>query len=137
MIKTDQMTNINLPLLLTIREWILDNGGKPYLHFKIDENCKLPIHYTKDTQIIIDTSPGAIKDLLIDEQGVSLNARFNRLEESLYFPFQNIFAISGGPEFEFGVNFPLFTNVFKEATAPEPIATPEPPKRINHLTIVK
>lgn len=143
MITVDQMTNINVPLLLTIYQWILDNGGKPHVQFKINEKCKLPAQYLTQPYIILNLSPGAVEDLMIDIKGVSFRARFNGLEHQMYFPFENIVGVTGGRDFDFGLLFPMIPLAFmgteetKPPQPPQPQPEPPKPKRINHLTRVK
>ena len=136
-----KMTDLNIPILSTIYTWILENGGKPYFHFEINSNCKLPSSFARDEKIVINLSPLACEDLLIDVGGISFRARFGGMEHQLYFPIQNLKAVIC-QELEFGIGFPLFKfkNEQQEEVAAVQQDQPQPekaPKKPNHLTLVK
>lgn len=141
MIKLADMTNLNVPLLLTVQQWILDNGGKNYTHFRIDEYCSVPAQFIRDKTITLNLSPGAVENLVIDEKGVSFHARFNGLEHHNYFPFENIIGVSGGPNFEFGIGFPFIDLKFKQnddqVQIPKATDNQLKPTKVPHLRIVK
>ena len=139
MIKISEMTNLNIPLLLTIQKWILDNGGQAYMQFKIDERCRLPAEFLNQPVITLNVTPSAVEDLMIDENGVSFRARFNGMEHHLYFPLDTIFGLYGGKDFEFSIGFPFFNMKFKDAQeTPEPQTTlPPPVKKVPHLVRIK
>ena len=102
-------------------EWILDNDSTPYV--LVDANImgvQVPMEFVNDGQIVLNVSPSAVRDLLINNDALSFNARFAGVPQNVYVPIVAVLAIYAK---ETGEGM-VFGN---EAGAPDP-NDPEPPK---------
>ena len=108
-------------LLRAIHEWIMDNDCTPYLI--IDANVaetQVPQAYVKDGQIVLNISPMAIRDLLIDDNFVVFSGRFGGVSHHISAPMQAVMGIVAKENGE-GMWFP------RDDVSPEP--PPPPPER--------
>jgi len=88
------MTSSRAYLLRALNEWILDNNCTPYI--VVDAHAKsvqVPQEYVQDGQIVLNINPGSVRHLVMDNEGVSFDARFNGKSQSLYAPIHAINAI--------------------------------------------
>jgi len=85
----------NKPYLLrAVYEWLLDNKVTPHIVIFADHpEANVPRQYVEDGKIILNVSPTAAQDLLIDNDGVSFNARFAGKPHSLYAPLSAVLAL--------------------------------------------
>lgn len=109
-------------LMRALNEWILDNNTTPYVLVDAGlPNVQVPQDYVNNGQIVLNISPSAIHDLLINQEGLSFNARFGGVPMDVYVPLIAILAIyakENGQGMVFG----------SEAGAPDPDDPPPPPK---------
>ena len=109
-------------LMRALNEWILDNECTPYVLVDASlPGVQVPEDYVNNGQIVLNISPGAVKTLHIDGNGLSFNARFGGVPIDIYVPMVAILAIyakENGQGMVFG----------SEAGAPDPNQPPEPPK---------
>mgnify|MGYP000681106389 CR=1 FL=1 len=109
-------------LMRALHEWILENDCTPYVLVDAGlPGVQVPEDYIQNGQIVLNVSPSAVKFLLIDDDGLSFNARFGGMPLDLYVPMVAILAIyakENGQGMVFG----------SEAGAPDPDKPPEPPK---------
>ena len=73
----------------------------------------VPVEHVKDGQIVLNISPTAIRDLIIDDEGVSFSGRFQGVAQQIYAPANAILGIITRENGE-GMWFP------KEELPPEP-----------------
>lgn len=112
-------------LMRALNEWILDNDCTPYV--LVDANLpgvQVPEEYVQNGQIVLNIMPSAVKALLIDDDGLSFNARFGGVPIDLYVPMVAILAIyakENGQGMVFG----------GEAGAPDPDKIPKPEKSVS------
>ena len=87
--------NSNKPYLLrAVYEWILDNKVTPHIVIHADNpEANVPLQYVEDGKIILNISPTAAQNLLIDNDGVSFNARFAGKPFSIYAPIAAVLAL--------------------------------------------
>ncbi|HZJ94637.1 MAG TPA: ClpXP protease specificity-enhancing factor [Thiopseudomonas sp.] len=81
-------------ILRALHEWIVDNQCTP--HLLVDASypkVKVPPGYTENGQIVLNTSPAAVRYLEIDNQAVSFEALFSGAPFSLYIPIEAVLAI--------------------------------------------
>jgi len=108
-------------LMRGLYEWILDNDSTPYV--LVDANImgvQVPMEFVNDGQIVLNVSPSAVRDLLINNDALSFNARFAGVPQNVYVPIVAVLAIyakESGEGMVFG----------NEAGAPDP-NDPQPPK---------
>ena len=109
-------------LVRALHEWIVDNNCTPYMLVDTSlQGVVVPEDYIANDQLILNISPAAVKDLLIDNEGVSFNARFGGVPMAVFVPTVAILALyakENGQGMAFGA----------EPGAPAPDDTPPPPK---------
>jgi stringent starvation protein B len=107
-------------LMRALNEWILENDCTPYVLVDAGmPGVHVPEDYVDNGQIVLNISMSAVKSLLIDDDGLSFNARFGGVPIDLYVPMVAILAIyakENGQGMVFG----------SEAGAPDPNKPPEP-----------
>lgn len=115
-----RMTPSRPYLLRALNEWILDNQCTPYVLVDAAiHTVQVPQEYVNNGQIVLNISPSAVQSLLIDDAGLSFNARFGGVSMDVYVPMVAILAIyarENGQGMVFGT----------EAGAPDP-SDPMPP----------
>ncbi len=108
-------------LVRALHQWILDNQCTPYVLVDTTmPNVSVPEEFIENGQIVLNISPAAVKDLLMDDEGVSFNARFGGVPMSVFVPTIGILAIyakENGEGMMFGA----------EAGAPSPDQPPPTP----------
>jgi len=118
-------------LVRALNDWILDNDMTPYI--VVDAGVVgviVPEDYVTNGQIILNVSPGAVNDLLVEADAIEFRARFGGVPMQVYVPVIAVMAIyakENGQGMVFGA----------EPGAPEP-PTPDgpqdPAKVAPHLT---
>jgi stringent starvation protein B len=81
------MTSSRPYLVRALYEWILDNGCTP--HVVVDaliDGVEVPQEHVKDGQIVLNVSPVAVQDLIIDDHYVSFNGRFAGVSRRVLVP---------------------------------------------------
>ena len=120
----DKMTPSRPYLMRALNEWILDNDCTPYVLVDAGlPGVQVPRDYVNNGQIVLNISPSAVRDLLMNQDGLSFNARFGGVPMDVYVPLVAILAIyakENGQGMVFG----------SEAGAPNPDDTPPPPKSV-------
>ncbi len=85
----------NRPYLIrAMYDWIVDNGWTP--HFQVDANypnVKVPQQFVQEGVIVLNAHPDAVYGLLRDNDGFSFKARFQGIEESVFFPPEAVLAV--------------------------------------------
>ncbi|MBQ62210.1 MAG: ClpXP protease specificity-enhancing factor [Gammaproteobacteria bacterium] len=105
-------------LLRATNEWILDNKYTPYLIVDATvSGTVVPADYVKDDQIVLNISTGVIRDLVMNNDYVMFNGRFDGIAKEIVVPIEAVLGIVAKENGE-GMWFS------KEDGAPEP----EPPK---------
>lgn len=82
-----KMTSSRPYLLRAMYDWIVDNGLTPYLLVDaMQEDVSVPTEHVKDGQIVLNISPSAVLNLLMNDEAVSFNARFSGIAMDIYAP---------------------------------------------------
>ena len=64
-------------IMRALYEWIVDNGFTPYVVVDaLAENVIVPEQYINDGQIILNVSPTAVRNLMMDNDLVVFDGRF-------------------------------------------------------------
>jgi stringent starvation protein B len=109
-------------LLRAMHEWMTDNALTP--HIVVDatkEHLQLPPGHVRDNKIVLNVSYAATRALLIGNDAVTFEARFNGVPRTLNIPIDAVLGIYAR---ENGKGM-----VFAEESAPEPPPDdPAPPK---------
>ena len=119
-------------MVRAIHEWCVDNGLTPHLLVAVNAQCRVPMAYVKDGEIVLNLNYSATKDLLMDNDAIVFSARFGGVSQHLYVPMaavKGVFARENGQ----GMFFELGTAAVAETPKMQPaevkpalvLATPE------------
>ncbi len=114
-------------MLRAIHEWCVDNGLTPHLLVAVNVQCRVPMAYVKDGEIVLNLNYTATKDLLMDNDAVVFSARFGGVSQHLYVPMaavKGIFARENGQ----GMFFELEAGAASKSKEEKPalvVATPD------------
>ncbi len=131
-------------MVRAIHEWCVDNGLTPHLLVAVNSQCRVPMAFVKEGEIVLNLNYAATKDLHMDNDAIVFSARFNGVSQNLYIPMnavKGIFARENaqGMFFETSLESAVDNVVSDEAllkTTSEEKNT-EKPKKKPTLTIVK
>jgi stringent starvation protein B len=95
-------------MVRAIHEWCVDNGFTPHLLVAVNAQCRVPMAFVKEGEIVLNLNYSATKDLHIDNDAIVFSARFSGASQNLYVPMaavKGIFARenSQGMFFETGL----------------------------------
>ena len=128
-------------LIRAIFEWCVDQGFVPYLTVTVNANTRVPRGHVKDGQITLNIGAEATQQLLLGNEEITFQARFNGAAFSVLVPVDAvaaIFARENGLGMAFEVASESAQAVDAEPAAleqPEPAPAPEKPR--SHLTRIK
>jgi stringent starvation protein B len=129
-------------LVRAIHEWCVDQGFTPYLAVMVDEHTRVPSGYVRDGQIVLNVAPEATHQLVMNNEQVAFQARFNGVAHHIVVPIDNIAAIYArengqGMAFESPCRHaPKGASAGSKESAPPPPDDPPPP-RGSHLKVIK
>ncbi len=130
-------------LIRAIYEWCTDNGFAPYVAVSVDSRTRVPRAYVKDGQIVLNIGNEATQGLVIGNDDIRFQARFNGVAQSLVIPIDRVAAIYARENGE-GMAFEVTPAEEGEAAPPAESGAPEggdepptPPAGRPHLTRVK
>lgn len=85
----------NRPYLLrAFYDWIVDSGCTPYIVVNANEQgVEVPEQFIENGKIVLNASPPATRDFLIENHAVSFRARFSGVTRSIFAPVQAVLAI--------------------------------------------
>ncbi len=101
-------------MIRALYEWILDNSCTPYVLVSAKgSGVQVPLEHVKDGQIILNISPSAVQNFLINNDALEFSGRFSGVPTRVFVPIPAIVGIYAkengqGMFFEF------------EETSPEP-----------------
>lgn len=81
-------------LLRAVHEWIVDSGLTPHLIADADHaELEVPASARQDGRVVLNVSPSAVRDLLIDSDLVTFVARFGGVSRGVSVPMAAVQAI--------------------------------------------
>jgi stringent starvation protein B len=80
-------------LIRAIYEWCSDNGYRPYIAVVVDERTQVPFEFVRNGEIVLNVSPEATNHLVIGNDLIEFEARFNRVARNVSVPIGNVTAI--------------------------------------------
>jgi stringent starvation protein B len=118
----------NKPYLLrAIYDWVLDNDATPHILIStIDSSVDVPQQFIEDDKIILNISPSAANNMLIDNDGISFSARFGGKPFTIYSPMGSVLALYASETGE-GMSF---EETFDETPPDGPDDKPPSPKSV-------
>jgi stringent starvation protein B len=136
-------------MLRALHEWCTDNGYTPQIVVQVDANTLVPLAHVRDGQITLNIGALATNRLVIGNEAIEFQARFNGVTENLYVPIAAVSAIfaretGAGMEFDVKPTMPsesttsIAPKVVSDAgLSPEPDTQPPTNKTRPKLSIVK
>lgn len=125
-----------------IFEWCVDQGLTPYMTVLVGPATRVPREYVKDGQIVLNIGPEATSQLLLGNEEITFQARFNGAAYPVVVPMDSvsaIFAKENGQGMAFEISqSPETQPTDAEVATEDPLDEPptNPPVR-PHLTRVK
>lgn len=90
----ETMTDNKPYLIRALHAWICDNECTPYLYINTQtDGLYLPAHLLAENPLILNLSPNACKDLCLENDGISFQARFSGQVFDVYLPIDAVIAI--------------------------------------------
>lgn len=81
-------------IVRALYEWILDNDCTPYVLVNADEvGVDVPRQFIKDGQIVLNISPAAVVDLVVDNDSIHFNGRFGGVPVDVFVPMTAVIGI--------------------------------------------
>jgi len=88
------MTSSTPYLIRGLYEWIVDNAMTPYLLVDVSEvDVYFPQDLINDNKIILNISPSAVMNLLVDNATIEFSAKFSGVDKFISFPVSSVLAI--------------------------------------------
>lgn len=93
-------------LLRAFYDWIVDNDMTPHIVVNaLADEVSVPKQHVKDGKIVLNVSPMAVQDFILDNTAVSFSARFGGVSFYIYCPIYAIEAVYAREAPEEGVSF--------------------------------
>ena len=136
-------------MIRALHEWCTDNGYTPHIVVRVDGNTLVPPAHIRDGQITLNIGSLATNRLVLGNEAIEFQARFNGATENLYVPVIAVTAIYAretgagmGFEVEQSTGLSAQAPASSQASAAEPIkpsdaSTPTPDPKKPRLTVVK
>jgi stringent starvation protein B len=139
MFTKSQPKPINRHLINAYYAWLAENGAKIHVQVNgllIDPDSFLHIYGDPSNRIILNVGPEAVKDFMLDEDGLSFGATFRGQHRSVYVPLHAIESVIGFfPDEDQPVGFHL--PPMGASTTPEDEEQTSPSKPRPQLKVVK
>jgi stringent starvation protein B len=88
------MTSSKPYLLRALYEWILDNDLTPHvIADAASADVDVPPQAVQDGRVVLNVSPTATRNLALENDAVSFQARFNGVSREIWLPMSAILAI--------------------------------------------
>lgn len=128
-------------LLRALHDWCTDNGYTPHIVVQVDENTVVPPAHIQDDQITLNIGLLATNQLVLGNDYIEFQARFNGVTEDIFVPVNAVSAIfaretGAGMGFEVSPSTPYGIDNSNPTTTEAP-APKEPAPDRSHLKIVK
>jgi stringent starvation protein B len=130
--------------LRAVFEWCVDQGFTPYLTVAVDGRTRVPREYVRDGQIVLNVGPDSTHQLLMGNEEITFQARFNGVAFPVAVPVDAVVAIYAkengqGMAFEPGAQQEEAEGAAADRAGddPPPELPPSSPAGRPHLTRVK
>lgn len=127
-------------LIRAIYEWCADSGLTPYLAVAVDKNCRVPMEFVKEGEIVLNISASATPNLLIDNEWVGFSGRFGGVAREISVPISaviGIYAKENGQGLFFGRDEALPGNEQPDIEEEPETESPTPKRGKPSLKVVK
>jgi len=75
-------------LLRSIYDWCLDSGFTPFITVTANQDLGLPVESAKNGEIIFNIGQNAVQNLIIDNDIICFEARFNGVSRKIELPME-------------------------------------------------
>lgn len=128
-------------LLRALHDWCTDNGYTPHIVVQVDENTVVPVAHIQDGQITLNIGLLATNQLVIGNEYIEFQARFNGVTEDIFVPIAAVSAIfaretGAGMGFEISPS-PTYTIDTNPPVKDDDDSPKDPAPDRGHLRIVK
>lgn len=79
-------------LVRAIYQWCIDHQQTPQIAVQVNDQCRVPTAYVRDGMIVFNIGPTATKDLYIEDDFISFQARFNGVAQLVSVPMGAVMA---------------------------------------------
>jgi len=80
-------------LIRAIYEWCSDSGLTPYLAVAVDKDCRVPMEFVREGEIVLNIGASATPNLLIDNEWIGFSARFGGSAREISVPIPAVIGI--------------------------------------------
>ncbi len=108
-------------LIRALHQWCMDHGFTPYIAVFVTEQVHVPMDYVNNNEIVLNISPDACQQLSLDNDWITLKARFAGVPRDIHVPMSHVMAIYAKENGQ-GMSFPV-----EKTTPPEPTAEKNTP----------
>lgn len=112
-------------LVRAIFEWCVDQGFTPYMTVVVGPRTRVPREFVKDGQIVLNVGPDATNQLLLGNEEITFQARFNGVAFPVVVPIDAVAAIYAKENAQ-GMAFEVTAHADAEMVAVDD-ASAEPP----------
>jgi len=89
-----EMSSSRPYLLRALYDWIVDNGATPQILVDaLADELQVPENVLSGNKIVLNISPGAVRDLDMDNEYVSFVARFSGVSQGVIVPVEAVLAV--------------------------------------------
>jgi stringent starvation protein B len=76
-----------------IFEWCVDQGLTPYITVAVDARTRVPREFVRNGQIVLNVGPDATHQLLMGNEEITFQARFNGVAFPVVVPLDAVLAV--------------------------------------------
>ncbi|TDR20436.1 ClpXP protease specificity-enhancing factor [Marinicella litoralis] len=88
------MTSVKPYFVQALHEWITDNGLTPLVVVDAAyQGVRVPEHVIEDGKVVLNVSYDATQNLQMDDELLTVNARFSGISHAIIIPMESISAI--------------------------------------------
>ena len=80
-------------LLRATHEWLTEHGHTPYVQVLVDRFVQVPVEHVRDGSIVLNMSYDSTNKLLIGDDWIEFQARFNGQVRNLLFPTDHVISL--------------------------------------------
>ncbi len=81
------MTSFRWYLVDALIRWLLDNNCVPHVVIQCNmEGVSVPQHFVENHRIVLNVSPNAVRNYVLDETGIQMDTRFNGVSHHISAP---------------------------------------------------
>ncbi len=125
-------------LLRALYDWVVDSELTPYLLADVDStSVRVPADYVNDGKIVLNVSPMAVRDFVIEDDSVSFSGRFGGRPFLVFLPMANVVAVYAKETGEGMMFEPEYEDASTQMVSAETGRDDAPKPGIGHLKVIK